>query len=102
MSTSTLNSKNLYELLIKLQRTDQLKIQNECIIGEFFTSSKEIEPLLQVNVNNNNYGNNGGTLNAELNSCLYNHQQVVKSADECQELCCLLKFNQLDNFEIVP
>lgn len=95
VSTNSLNTQNLYDLLLKLQQNDQLKLDTSSqLTSQFFLNSKELDSLL----NNPIEFNQTQTLpllsddlaGIELTSLPPSKQF------ECQELCCLLKFVALD------
>ena len=117
VSTNSLNTQNLYNLLIKLQEDDKLKLNNDSLTSQFYLSSNELNSLLEPNQikNLNNY--NQEIVNSEHFSYNFMYQDSISQSNidfnteplqpvevnlqapanfQCQELCCLLKFTPLD------
>lgn len=85
-STSSLNSKNFYDLLIKLQQKDQFKMQSDLqLTSQFLLSNRDLDSLLEDSSDSQNSS-------TSHSSC---HDAA---AYDCQELCCLLKFSALEEF----
>jgi hypothetical protein len=47
--TDTLNTHNLYNLLVKLQQTNKLELTNDSLTSQFYISSQELSSLLEPN-----------------------------------------------------
>jgi hypothetical protein len=62
--TDTLNTQNLYNLLVKLQQTNKLELNNDSLTSQFYISSQELSSLLEPNQNITTHGDNllGGSV----------------------------------------
>ncbi len=47
--TETLNTQNLYNLLVKLQQNNKLELNNDSLTSQFYISSQELSSLLEPN-----------------------------------------------------
>lgn len=112
VSTNALNPQNLYDLLLKLKQTDQLKLDANSphLTSQFYLKQSEVDLLLN---NCNTTSNVSGSLETSSASMITNdlNENDLNSLNdlelpsltqantfECQELCCLLKFVALDEF----
>ena len=151
--TESLNTQNLYTLLVKLQQTNKLEINKDSLTSQFFISSQELSSLLEPNqqlqqqqqqqqqllesntavttieqnnnsqeiVNQNIFGESpsvyfvaptSNSTSAPTDGLNPDNVYMSTDADKiafssfstnastnaagCQELCCLLKFNALN------
>jgi len=97
-----MNSRSFYDLLMRLHRTDQLKMRDDDLIGEFLMGGKEVDTLIHSDESSSSCSSSGVFVNSSsrgLDSCVLNHQQAIP-AQECQELCCLLNFTPLEDCQI--
>lgn len=107
VSTSTLNSHNLYDLLKRLQHTNQLQVENDSLTSQFVLTSSELHSLRSIETNptgqendlisrpvQSNYYSNLNKFDRTINNdCNYTSKNEYHR--ECQELCCVLKFNSM-------
>jgi hypothetical protein len=108
VSTNALNTQNLYDLLVRLQQNDQLKLDtgSQQITSQFYLNSKQLDSLLnnpdEANINEENRSDNNLNIPNELTDLddlnISSLPQFNTNPFECQELCCLLKFVALDEF----
>jgi hypothetical protein len=96
-----INSRSFYDLLMRLHSSDQLKMRDDDLKGEFWMSSKEVGTLIQSDESSSCSSSGVFVKSASLgpDSCVLNHQQALP-AQECQELCCLLNFTPLEDCQI--
>ena len=94
VSTDKLNRQNLYDLLLKLQQNDQLKLNNDShLTSQFYLNSKEIDNLF---IRNSSIAESNENLDDLASLEITSLLPSIQKPFECQELCCLLKFVALD------
>lgn len=106
--TDSLNKDNFYNLLVKLQVNNQLELNHDSTLtSQFYISSDELNRLLEPNITQPEMITtprpSDGPLLVPFNDSEPSFvQEPIPSyfnnarTPECQELCCLLKFNPLD------
>lgn len=116
--TENLNQQNFYNLLLKLQQNNQLELNNDSsLTSQFYLSPEELNLLMEPTQSQEQIiqadltpvfqaypaqSEEYSLLNTESIQTSFEQQGVLnkqqETANKCQEMCCLLKFNALDDF----
>lgn len=120
LSTQNLNQENFYNLLLKLQQSNQLELNNQSLTSQFYLSQEELnqliadpsqQPTLNPLINQTNFDLDQAYLNSspsiipnysinqldQTTTFQMTNLQTNNEPPKCQELCCLLKFNASDD-----